>query len=181
MTWRSPRGDYLMIRVNHCNAGFFAQVQFALNQLRYAERKGLIPVVDFGPDSVDGPNAYYEAAAGPNVWEYYFEPIGGLTPAAARDEAGRSGRRVLALKYWEQWRLHRDEPRSVFTYPYGYYRAVVDKTAVVRRGMVGQPAKRGATARASLYPCAAGILSKVETVCRRHFRGPVLGVPRTRH
>ena len=52
---------------------------------------GFFPVVFFGaasgcdipPHSEEGascgPNAYYDEAAGPNMWEYYFEQPGGLS------------------------------------------------------------------------------------------------------
>ena len=120
--------DILLIRMNNSRAGFFAQVQFAINQIRYAEAKGMVPVVHFGPDSINGPNAYYEESAGPNVWEYYFEPVADLTLDQARELIRRTGRRLLTLNYWELWRLHHWEPRSVFTYPYGYFRHVDDKT-----------------------------------------------------
>ncbi len=50
----------LVITINHANAGFFAYVMFVLNQLTYAEEKGLIPVVYFGPRSGDGANAFFD-------------------------------------------------------------------------------------------------------------------------
>ena len=53
------RDKFLVITINHSHAGFFAYVNFALNQLIYAERHGFRPVVYFGRHSGDGPNAFY--------------------------------------------------------------------------------------------------------------------------
>lgn len=47
----------LIIRINHSYAGLFAYFIYALNQLRYCEKHRLLPVVFFGEDSADGPNA----------------------------------------------------------------------------------------------------------------------------
>ena len=174
---RRPHGwDFLVVRMNHSNAGFFAQVQFAINQIRFANDHGLTPVVFYGQDSIDGPNAFYEEAAGPNVWEYYFEPVGGVTLDLAREQARRSGRRLLTLGYWELWRLHNDEPRSVFTYPYGHYRHVVDKsTGLDGRWWARQRSKGRRLVRANVQ-VRPEILAKVDRFAGEHFKGPVLGV-----
>lgn len=72
----------LMVGSDHNNHGLFAQVERALNQLYVAETLGLMPFVYLGemvwasPDSCsNGKNQYYDATAGDNVWEYYFEPV----------------------------------------------------------------------------------------------------------
>jgi hypothetical protein len=168
--------DVLVVRMNHCNAGFFAQVQFALNQIRWAESKKLIPVVHFGRDSVDGPNAYYEEGAGPNVWEYYFEPVGGLTLDAARELARESGRRLLTLSYWELWRLHYEEPTSVFTYPYGYYRRFDDKAAYLDAPWWAAQRAEGRRLVRRYVRVRPEIMAKVDEFVDHHFDGGVLGV-----
>ena len=81
--------EVLKIIINHSNAGLFAYITFALNQLLYAEQHGLFPVVFFGATSgcdvvggdasACGPNAYYDEASGPNMWEYYFEQPGNVS------------------------------------------------------------------------------------------------------
>ena len=83
------RVEVLKIVINHSNAGLFAYITFALNQLLYAEQHGLFPVVFFGATSgcgvvggdasACGPNAYYDEASGPNMWEYYFEQPGNVS------------------------------------------------------------------------------------------------------
>lgn len=53
------KADYLIIKINHSHAGLFAYVNFAINQIIYAEKNNLIPVVYFGQQSGDGLNVYY--------------------------------------------------------------------------------------------------------------------------
>ena len=127
----SPLGDryrkVLLITINHSYAGFFAYVTFAINQLIYAEKHDYLPVVWFGPQSGDGPNAFYDPSHGENTWDYYFEPVAGYTYDDIRamivstDNPLRETD-VLRLSTEELWRLHREEPDSVYNYPYGYYR-----------------------------------------------------------
>lgn len=168
--------DVLVIRMNHCNAGFFAQVQFAINQIRYAEAKRMIPVVYFGRDSLDGPNAYYEESAGPNVWEYYFEPVARLTLDEARDLTRRTGRRLLTLNYWELWRLHDQEPSSVYTYPYGYYRKVVDKSTSFDAQWWARQRAEGRRLVRQYVRVRPEIAQRVEDFARSHFRPHMIGV-----
>ena len=132
------RVEVLKIVINHSNAGLFAYITFALNQLLYAEQQGLFPVVFFGATSgceaggdasTCGPNAYYDEASGPNVWEYYFlqpgnvslEEIYGMQRAGA-DIA------IRTLDAQQLWQLHLQERLGVFTHAYGYYEDVDAKT-----------------------------------------------------
>ena len=78
----SPPRDVLLVTSQHNNHGLFAQVERVLNQLHLAGARGLVPHVFLGrkafasPTSCEvGENQYFDAAAGPNVWEYYFEPV----------------------------------------------------------------------------------------------------------
>lgn len=119
--------DVLVIRMNHSNAGFFAQVTFALNQLTYCEKNELVPVVYYGQESQDGPNAFYDAAHGENSWEYYFEPVAGLSWGDLQGLVNDANHaltedRVRRLTSGELWYLHVGEPDSVFNYPYGMHR-----------------------------------------------------------
>jgi len=77
-----PPISVLLIGSDHNNHGLFAQVERVLNQLHLAGSLGLVPHVYLGrkvhapPDSCNvGENQYFDAAAGPNVWDYYFEPV----------------------------------------------------------------------------------------------------------
>ncbi len=121
----------LRIRINHSNAGFFAYLTFAINQLRLCEAHRLFPVVYFGPVSGDGPNAFYEARYGDNTWDYYFEPVAGLTydQVRRRIEDPRdplSASDLVELSTQDLWRMHAYDPESIFNYPYGVYRDVDD-------------------------------------------------------
>ena len=78
----TPPRDVLLVTSQHNNHGLFAQVERVLNQLHLAGARGLVPHVFLGrkafasPTSCEvGENQYFDAAAGPNVWEYYFEPV----------------------------------------------------------------------------------------------------------
>ena len=61
----------LLIRMNHSNAGLFAQVTFALNQLRHCEDTGQFPVVWYGAQSEDGPNAFFDPQRLPSPMLWY--------------------------------------------------------------------------------------------------------------
>jgi Alpha-(1,6)-fucosyltransferase N- and catalytic domains len=120
-------GKYLIATINHSHAGFFAYVNFALNQIIYAEKHGLQPVVFFGKDSVDGPNAFYDSARGDNMWEYYFEPVARVSYsdiqnrlADPQDKLTRDD--LVTLGSSELWRIHCREPDSVFVYPHNMYK-----------------------------------------------------------
>lgn len=68
----STKQKYLEIRNDwDTNTGFFAYYLSALEQLKYAEFRGLIPIVNF-----DEPfNFYREKGYNENMWENYFEPM----------------------------------------------------------------------------------------------------------
>ena len=50
--------------------GFFALFNCVLNRLYYADRLGLLPIVQY-PNTI----LYYDKERGENPWEYYFEPV----------------------------------------------------------------------------------------------------------
>ena len=125
------RDKFLVITINHSHAGFFAYVNFALNQLIYAERHGFRPVVYFGRHSGDGPNAFYDPRYGENTWDYYFEPVAGLTYADVEAKVADhndplTSDDLITLSVQELWRIHDHEPESIFPYPHGIYNDVVD-------------------------------------------------------
>jgi hypothetical protein len=127
MLINTPKPDldkFLIIKINHPTAGFFAYVNFALNQLIYAERHGLWPVVYFGSQSGDGPNAYYDVEVGENMWDYYFEPVATYTYADIERRLSDPHEPLISdklttLSVKELWRIHEREPESIYPYPHG--------------------------------------------------------------
>lgn len=125
----TPDTKILLITMNHSNAGLFAQVTFALNQIRYCETHGYLPVVWFGEDSIDGPNAFFDPSIGDNVWDYYFEPVAGYTYGdikARIDDPSDflSNAQITRLTPEQLSYLHEHDPDSIYNYPYGYYKKV---------------------------------------------------------
>jgi hypothetical protein len=123
MKERTP--EYLLI----CNTsdGLIAQLNGVIVQLQFARRQGLKPIVHLHERShmFGGPNPYFDAAQGDNVWDYYFEPIG---PSGRElDELISEGRVVTLSTASELARLHRWVPESFFMNPFGYYRSVENR------------------------------------------------------
>lgn len=116
---------YLLI----CNTsdGLIAQINGVVTQLQFARRTGLVPVVYLHQRSnmFGGPNPYFDAEQGGNVWDYYFEPIGVSGEELERLVAG--GRVVTLSTASELQRLFRWEPESWYMNPFGYYRSVVNR------------------------------------------------------
>ena len=71
--------DYDKVHLIHGGdptAGFSALMTYALNGVRRAELKNWLPVVDFSPENAPH---FYDPDHGSNIWEYYFEPVAGLS------------------------------------------------------------------------------------------------------
>ena len=71
--------EYDCIHVIHNGdpgAGFSALITYALNGVRRANRHNWLPVVDFSKHNTPH---FYDSEYGDNVWEYYFEPIAGVS------------------------------------------------------------------------------------------------------
>ncbi|KYG81033.1 nodulation protein Z [Roseivirga ehrenbergii] len=116
----------LVIRINHSNAGFFAYLTFVLNQILYCEEYDLVPVVYFGPWSIDGPNAYHDPIVGNNMWDYYFEPVAGYTYSdiqafIANPDHPITEENLIYLEDDVMSYVHGGNPNSIYNYPYGYY------------------------------------------------------------
>ncbi|KAL1515441.1 hypothetical protein AB1Y20_002067 [Prymnesium parvum] len=117
------RTRVLRIVANHGSAGFFAYMLFVVNQLLFADKLGLAPVVELGRCTVNGhdhfasggANLYYDERRGPNVWEYYFEPVTPVERVAAQ-MAG-----ALTLPSKTLWWLHHQAKGSVYAHYYGRY------------------------------------------------------------
>jgi hypothetical protein len=121
-TSSSETAQYLLI----CNTadGLVAQLNGVVVQLQLARRIGLRPIVYLHGRSnmFGGPNPYFDPGNGPNVWNYYYEPIG---PSAEElQRLIRLGQVYTLSAASDLVRLFRWEPRSWFMNPYDYYRSV---------------------------------------------------------
>src|SRR5262245_55234293 len=65
-----------VVRHVDSNAGFCALITYALNGVRLALRDDSIAVIHFDEHKS---NYFYDPSRGDNVWEYYFEPVMGLS------------------------------------------------------------------------------------------------------
>lgn len=174
----SASSSILVITINHSNAGFFAYVMFVLNQLTYAEEHGMIPVVYFGPQSGDGPNAFHDPKRGHNTWDYYFEPVAEYTYAEIRqwveDPTHPLGETNLhRLSDVEQSWLHAGRPESIYNYQYGrftHFRGDIDAWFVDQRSR----AHRLVSQYIHIKPA---VRLEVETFVEEHFmQRPMLGL-----
>lgn len=168
----------LIIRINHTNAGFFAYLSFVLNQILYCEEHNLLPVVYFGPWSVNGPNAYHDLERGDNMWDYYFHPVAGYTysdiqlliadPKHLITEKNLVHLHDDVLSY-----LHAGNPDSIYNYPYGYYADLeenLDNWYTRQRQKAQKLIEKYIEVRKEL-------VAEVETFINQNFKGhQVLGV-----
>lgn len=174
----TDRDGFLVITINHSHAGFFAYVNFALNQVIYAERHGWQPVVNFGPVSGDGPNAFHDPRRGENIWDYYFEPVAGVTYAdleARLDDPNDvlAAADVTTLSTSELWRIHTRDPDSVYPYPHGMHYSETGNDP----GWYTRQRARARGVMESHVRVKPHILAKVDAFEREHFVGAsVLGV-----
>jgi len=113
---------YLLI----CNVsdGLIAQLNGVVVQLQLAARMGLKPIVCLHRRSwmFGAQNPYFNEDEGPNVWEYFFEPI-----SISRERLAAlvpQGRVYTLSTASELIRLYMWEPKSWYMNPYGYYRSV---------------------------------------------------------
>ena len=98
------------------NAGFGALITFALNGVRAALLRNLLPVIDFDADST---HRFYDPACGESIWEYYFEPVMGLSSADAyqlRDEGVINEDRFFRHPEADIWHWHHTDPDRIATF-----------------------------------------------------------------
>ena len=106
------------------NAGFFAYVQYALNQIKYCEANNFLPVINF--DESYG-NYFVDPARGENMWDYFFHPVCQFTWSDIQsrvldpDDPLTQGD-VVTLSDEEIGELCQNNPNGIFHYTYGYWR-----------------------------------------------------------
>jgi hypothetical protein len=116
---RAVPGVHVLLVVSECfGHGLFAQVERVLNQLRYAARRNLVPVVYLGEhvftsqdDCLAGENGYWSSRALredslDSVWDYYFEPVSSYRLGSP---ALPNGSRVLSVQVASLPQLYREQ------------------------------------------------------------------------
>ncbi len=105
-----------VIRHSDPHAGFSSLLTIALNGVRKALENNWLPVVNYDREVNDH---FYDPDRGPNVWEYYFEPVMGVSYARVEEllEEGEISESDLhsypANLIWE-W--HRFDPDRIATF-----------------------------------------------------------------
>ena len=168
--------DYLLI----CNTsdGLIAQLNGVGVQLQMARRIGLTPNVHLGRRSFmfGGPNPYYEEASGPNVWDYYYEPIG--VPDAELQDLIAAGRVWTLSTASELARLNRWDPESWTTNPYGWWRSVENMAdgPYPADWWAGQRARGRALLEDGTIRFRKRLLAEVDAFVAANFSTPTLGL-----
>lgn len=95
------------------NAGFCALITYALNGVRRALELNRLPVVLF--DAEHNPR-FHDPARGPNVWEYFFEPVAGLSYADLQERQAAEGWAIHQFTFHEILRHHLHDPDRLATF-----------------------------------------------------------------
>ena len=95
------------------NAGFCALITYALNGVRRALELNRVPVVVF--DAEHNPR-FYDPAHGPNVWEYFFDPVAGMSYAEFRARQAEEGWSVHRFTFDEILKHHLRDPDRIATF-----------------------------------------------------------------
>lgn len=174
-----PPIDVLLATSDHRGHGLFATVERVLNQILFAQEKGLVPYVWLGPlifapsrsCGAAGMQPYYSVRAAQNVWEHWFDQ-----PSAWRLGASTlSGRRVRSVQVVSPESLYHAggvSPNRRFVQTYlgarSYRHAV---TALAHHRAAAHAAlANGSLVRAPLRRKAAAI-SRAWRVCSGHVIG----------
>ena len=105
-----------IIRHSDPHAGFSSLLTIALNGVRKALENNWLPVVNYDKEVNDH---FYDPDHGPNVWEYYFEPVMGVSFALveelrAKGEISESDLHAYPAELIWEW--HRFDPDRIATF-----------------------------------------------------------------
>lgn len=98
------------------NAGFCALITYALNGVRLALERNRLPVVNFDRDNC---SLFYDEEYGENVWEYYFEPVAGMSYTELKrrmDDGDLDPSFVSRFDARDLMRRHHSDPERVATF-----------------------------------------------------------------
>ena len=173
---KSDDTRYLLI----CNTsdGLVAQLNGVVVQLQFARRMGLEPIIYLPKRSYmfGGPNPYFDADQGTNVWDYYLEPVG-----VSFDELQaliKDGRVYTISTASELVRLYRWDPKSWFMNPYGYFRSVENRADGEHPADWWQAEREKARIFLAdgTVRFKASIMAQVEAFIERNFSEDTLGL-----
>jgi len=105
-----------VIRHSDPHAGFSSLLTIALNGVRKALENNWLPVVNYDQEVNDH---FYDSEHGPNVWEYYFEPIMGVSYSRIEElltegEISESDLHTYPAELLWEW--HRFDPDRIATF-----------------------------------------------------------------
>jgi len=164
------KDKYIKIVMDLGGAGFFVFPNYVINHLIWAEEYDVHDrlFVYFDENDDVFRNKYYDASAGENMWEYYFEPISNVNYNALPKD------KIIQLSPESSYKyLHETCEKSVFVYPHGAYswkRKQYDKKWYYRNRL---KANEIINKYINVKP---HILAKVDTFCREYFSDNVLGI-----
>lgn len=95
------------------NAGFCASITYALNGVRRALELDRLPVVLLDEESSP---QFFDAERGPNVWEYYFEPVMRVSYGELEERRRREGWSVHRFTFHETLYHHLSDPERIATF-----------------------------------------------------------------
>ncbi len=156
--------------------GFGAWILSSINLVRHCERAGWTPVLDYHSGCE---NPFFDPAYGNNMWEQYFEPVGGLSVSEldarlADPEDPLSPEHVVGLGQAEALRIIEEHPESVYTFTFGHWRLNPPEDLA---GWYDDQREQGRrTVGAAVHP-KPHIVEKVEAFRRSHIGDrKVLGI-----
>jgi len=98
------------------HAGFCALITYALNGVRKALENDWLPVVRFDSQTT---RYFYDPTRGENVWEYFFEPVMGLSWAQVEQALAKGELNPNDLHHYEGSefiRWHNSDPDRIATF-----------------------------------------------------------------
>ena len=139
-----------------------------------SEKNTWMPCTINGEDhyASGGSNLFFDANRGPNMWEYYFEPVSSYRPSDPEQPR--------ALPSRTAWELHHLHEGSVFAYPYGMYAGIAQASPTARANWYRDMRQRGHATVSKYLRLRPHIRSKADAVwsylAAPATRAPVLGV-----
>ncbi|MCZ6671644.1 MAG: hypothetical protein O7C75_01770, partial [Verrucomicrobia bacterium] len=107
---------FLLIKTHDPGAGLSVLMTYALNGVRNAISRNLLPVINF-EGSVN--RYFYDPQVGENIWEYYWEPVMGLSTNELDDLVVKgivSWNQIASINLKETAYWHQIDPDRIGTF-----------------------------------------------------------------